>query len=112
MSENLRDTVSKQISDLSGQRRSDLFKGLKDFSNVIAQRQADNRFGSAPLPQLVPTTSSSDMPSKGFSDSRPSGQQDPQQAQDYKKLEDIVVVLNGTGYYTNLITDGRLDLIT
>lgn len=30
---------------------------------------------------------------------------------DTDKLEDMIVVLNGTGYYTNILTDGRLEEI-
>lgn len=112
MSENTRDTVGKIITDLTGQSRSEMFKGFqgfKDFTNGVMQAQTARRLSTEPIAQPIPQITSTELQSTGFQSAVPGPNLPTNSPSGSTFLKDMIVVLNGTADYTNIATDGRLD---
>lgn len=104
--ENTRDLISKTVSEITGQSRSEAFKGFKDFTNGIMQAQTARRLSPEPIEQPIPQISSAELQSTGFSGAG-NVSSPPSMPPGGSGLR-LIAVMNGTGFYANFTTDGTL----
>jgi len=110
--------AERVLMEATGLTRSELRQNFqRDVQGLQTQlRKPENVL--SPAVQLAPTTATRmvvtghELPANSFSVTKPNDVKDGgggDEGDPGTLLEDIIVVINGTAYYTNIYTDARLE---
>lgn len=113
--------VERQQMEFNGQTRSQarasIYAGkiMADFQSRLRKEESSAKPVNlnVPFKMDIQTTALPSTPilSGGIAGKETPGGGSSSEPPTLTLLEDVIVVINGTGYYTNLYTDGRLDTI-